>query len=1571
MYAQIVPNKWIYEQKKYWKIQIASKGVYRISFEEMQKKGLGLQLNPAYFQMFRRGEEVALLIENNNDTLFNRGDSFSFFALPNDGKEDTLLYQKNSHQPQIDYSLFTDTAAYFLVYSPEVLHPKRIVSASIVPNLAKIQEVHWDIHRQVFTDNYFVGLTEKGTFPNEEIYDSHYVEGEGWMSPTYGGTTPLTYNLPFTNAQTGQLHLSIGLVGQVLGKQWVIVSNTWNAERDSILLEDARPVVFNKTIAFKADNPNPVFAFTIQGTNTTSRYAISTIAWRYPQKLVLNEKEKYLNWPENNSLQQVLLESASSNWQYWDVSYQNRPELLTTSRLSANQIVLTTNATQIYAFETPKSVLSIKPVTFASIEKGADYLIITDSSLLQKSNAIADYAHYRASTAGGQFKSKILTTEQLYDLFSFGDKSIIALQRYLAWMKIPSQKQYVFLIGSSVYPHKARKSAAMYALDLVPNVGWPSSDTPLVMDSVGIMGMAIGRLAVTNTQEIEQYLAKVKEYENVESLGLWRKRFLHLSGGRYLSEQKLFKQNLDEIQQIAQLAQHGLYFSTIAKKTDDPVEFINTAQHVNQGLAMITLFGHSAIGQADLDIGYASNSALGYKNQGKYPFVLVNGCDAGDLFSGKIALGTDWITTPNKGAILFLAHTHTAYPAYLQGFSKMFYTHLFQDSLGLAIGDIHAKTLESLHLKTLNNAYWQSTLQQFTLQGDPAISLTKFWQKPDLAFAEHGIEITEEPDSLKITLIVNNYGKAPKTRWAIAVRCADDSKTLTTYRFEQHRVPFYSDTIILKIPKGITLAHHSLKMTVDLDIDNQLDEWQENNNTAFYEWTFRSPVVSIFSPENFGIVNHTKVLFKGFVAPIITDGISLQIDTLISYNSPFWQQQRLLAKGYFEQAVTLLPQDSLTYYWQIVDTQQKVLASGSFTYLSGTKEGWMHNTFEQLQYTNTDKNVVLQDRKWQQKPLKLTLSMRISGADVLQGNYVTSLVVNKLQYLGNGLCYPWNSVNAIAFDISLQPYSVIPTLSCGNSPYCINNLHESLLVNQNPMTMYLNAIKQKEWVLLFSRGRVDTQSWSSEVWQALQAFGISITQLKVLKSGCPFVILAQKGGMVAFEKYGTRTTDNLLVDNFTIEQAASTYMIKSPWIGSARQWYFLKNQIEYDSTQATWTAEIWGKTAEGNSQKLQEYPRASAIDLTSIQASRYPFLQICWKVTTFATAKVIPQLQKWAVYYQPLPEGILLENRSRKVFQELEPLHWQMQFKNISQQPFQDSISVKIVLQNTLGVPLKTQYKWLKSVLPNDSAWVNILIDNDLPLGYYWVSIVANPYSQPEQDYSNNTATFAFEIQPDQTPPVLSVKINERIVTNYEPILAHPQVDILLEDENPFRPLPRQAILFEEKHCRYCSWIPLQLGDSVQTRFSRFPNLLHWRYSPQSWVKDTIWIRVQGTDAQQNRAGVEPYQIAILIKNDTNTIKVNVWPNLLQAYSRFIISDITEKNTEGLIQIWDITGVLQTEWPIVLNRGLNEIIWDGKDRTGNLLLNGMYFYKVILQNKDTIWALRNKSVFAGKIFIFR
>jgi hypothetical protein len=159
-------------------------------------------------------------------------------------------------------------------------------------------------------------------------------------------------------------------------------------------------------------------------------------------------------------------------------------------------------------------------------------------------------------------------------------------------------------------------------------------------------------------------------------------------------------------------------------KSNTEIEFINISDKVNEGVNLITLFGHSSPSQNDFNIGFVSAPELGYTNAGKYPMLLINGCNAGDFFSTAIRYGEDWINTPSKGAVGFMANTSFGYSSLLRAYSDTFYSVAYGDSsfIHKSIGEIQQEVVQRF-MNISTSIPYVTQAQQMFLLGDPAVKL--------------------------------------------------------------------------------------------------------------------------------------------------------------------------------------------------------------------------------------------------------------------------------------------------------------------------------------------------------------------------------------------------------------------------------------------------------------------------------------------------------------------------------------------------------------------------------------------------------------------------------------------------------------------------------------------------------------------------------------------------------------------------------------------------------------------------------------------------------------------------------
>src|SRR5690606_7633750 len=200
-------------------------------------------------------------------------------------------------------------------------------------------------------------------------------------------------------------------------------------------------------------------------------------------------------------------------------------------------------------------------------------------------------------------------------------------------------KKHLVLIGHSIsLPLRIqRELVGVYDgnkeyenMDQIPTIGYPGSDLLLVdglneNKTENLPEIHVRRIYETDKSQEIAYLQKVKEYENVNSQNAsWQKNILHISGGKSTSEIQSLRNSLNDLEPIAKNGIVGANPIPLVKKTLLPVEKLDISKLVNDGVGMLTYFGHGSATSTDYDFGYASAVQNNFRNANKYLFMYFN-----------------------------------------------------------------------------------------------------------------------------------------------------------------------------------------------------------------------------------------------------------------------------------------------------------------------------------------------------------------------------------------------------------------------------------------------------------------------------------------------------------------------------------------------------------------------------------------------------------------------------------------------------------------------------------------------------------------------------------------------------------------------------------------------------------------------------------------------------------------------------------------------------------------------------------------------------------------------------------
>jgi hypothetical protein len=201
-------NEWIVAGQPYYKVRITQDGIHRLDHQYLTRAGLSNGTDPRRLQLWRRGQEVAIYVGGNQNSL-DPSTFIEFYGQRNDGRLDRGMYKRTTDQPQPLYSLFTDTAAYFLTVAATPVG-RRMAESNVAATSGQPYNLLY--RTRVFSEDY-ADITE-----GPLAYMPWASAGEGFLSGQFGrnATNPIDFEVDSlqTLASSGVApRVEIGLVG--------------------------------------------------------------------------------------------------------------------------------------------------------------------------------------------------------------------------------------------------------------------------------------------------------------------------------------------------------------------------------------------------------------------------------------------------------------------------------------------------------------------------------------------------------------------------------------------------------------------------------------------------------------------------------------------------------------------------------------------------------------------------------------------------------------------------------------------------------------------------------------------------------------------------------------------------------------------------------------------------------------------------------------------------------------------------------------------------------------------------------------------------------------------------------------------------------------------------------------------------------------------------------------------------------------------------------------------------------------------------------------------------------------
>lgn len=1612
--AQLFNNEWIDYSKTYYKFKVGKTGLYRI---EKNQLPAALQNTPVEnFVLWRNGNKVPIYSSVSSGALPNGG-YLEFWGEMNDGKPDKALYRFPENQLTDKHSFQTDTAAFFLADGGAGMGLKLLPTTNdVAGNTLPAEPFFMYSLRKDFKEQINKG---KALYYGEYVYSSTYDVGEFWASadiypasPSYPNGTPVylhaanSFVAPSGPAPT----LKVAAAGNSIlgGTRKVKVSvNGSVIINESLGPMDAKVFSSNNlTLAAIAGPVSIRVADTVTAVSQgNDRIVCGFIELTYPRLFNFDNASNFEfelpSSPSGNYLEITNFNIGSSVPILIDITNGRRYEAvvsgttlkfrLLASSLNRKLVLVNSDASNRLSVG---NIVQRNFVNYSAASEQGNYLIISNKRI----NAAQQYADYRSSDVGGNFKAKVYDIDELVDQFAFGiKKHPLSVKNFIRWamanFSASHHPKYALLIGKAVVYNEYRNlenHPDIEKQNLVPTFGWPASDVLLASANLyPVPSIPIGRLSVVKDEEVMAYLDKIKAYESQQanpsqsiSDKAWMKNVIHVAGGNSPSLDNTLEGYFNSYEAILKDSLFGAKVQRFSKATTGPVSLITDAlmeQKINEGVSIINYFGHSSAEALD----YSLNSPGAYNNQGKYPIFIVNGCNAGNNFSYDLnrfskvsSLAENWILTPNRGSIAFIASSHFGVTNYLDILNQTLYKSLgytrYNQPIGLNITDTDV-LLTSYGNSSADGTGYYLHAEQNILNGDPYVKPNGY-DLPDYAIEESKIVISPSivsvaDNNFKSKIYVYNLGKAVgrsvpvKDSVSVKVQRRYPNGSIEDIAKIYMKPPVRNiDSIELNFPIVPLRDKGENKIIVTIDEENRYVEIAKLNNKAEKTFVIIEDELKPVYPYNYSIVSTLPLkLYASTANPVnaVTEYL-MELDTTELFNSPLKKSFSVTSMGgAIEFDASAFPfKDSTVYYWRTAMANSGGTTSfwniSSFVYLQNAGDGFGEKHYYQFK-KNTFSSLSIDDDSRQFVYPIVNIPVSVQHGHYPPNDWESSFVRVKnttvatwsnAQWSNTASPYHFGALEFVALNgKTLEPFGNTPASAAGGK-------YGSLPSNENrdkqfgfyftnqaeryKIASFMDSIPDGYYVIVYS------QLWNTpdqaydfvNVWK--NDPGSNSLYQKFLQNGLsaidsftynrPFIFMYKKNDPSFVPKYVFGNGDELISLNQNVDAYQTDGQMLSPLFGPASNWETLQwNGKSLDSVMRDKSeVHVYGVGASGAEQLLAKVHHQADTSLSFIDAAVYPFLRLKMinKDSIFATPL---QLKHWVVKGTYLPEGALAANvqfKLKDTIQLGETINFEVAFKNISNHAFSDSMKVKMIITDNKNVPHVIPLPQHKKLMPGDTILVRYTFDSRDFVGNNTMYVFVNPDGeQPESFLYNNYFYKNFFVMDDNIRPVMDVTFDGVHILNNDIVSSRPNVLVKLKDESKFNLLSDTSLITVNLVYNKAT------GQQIVRRFAYGTDTLQFHpavdgtdntasveFKPVLEDDGDYELWVKAKDRNGNPSGDAAYKVSFKVTNKPMISNMFNYPNPFTTSTAFVFTLTGSEVPQNIrIQILTITGKIVKE----------------------------------------------------------
>ena len=401
------------------------------------------------------------------------------------------------------------------------------------------------------------------------------------------------------------------------------------------------------------------------------------------------------------------------------------------------------------ALRQPERIEIIAPTDLATANHGADYLVVTHSKFLSAAERLAAW---RATPGGGGYRTRVVTTDEIYNTFGGGAVSPKAIKAFLthayqSWA--PPALSYVVFFGDGTFDFRG--------VDTEIHLEPPELDGYIPThyirtDSFGrtaadhwyatvsghdeFTDFYIGRLSVETVSQSETVVDKILAYEQSPPGGDWRRKIISVADDEVSnSGDFIFKKSLNEIAKD----HTRLGYETIEVFLEDvidevearPADYSNILPRyiardriikaLGEGAVLAQYAGHGGRTVWTHESIFDNADVEEVEETAKIPFMLVLSCYNGYFDKpGEPSMAEKLLRKERGGIIGMLSATRLTYGSGNDALNRIIFDMLFKRNIR-QLGPLSFDS--KVELLMTEGTGQIDVMMEYTLFGDPALQL--------------------------------------------------------------------------------------------------------------------------------------------------------------------------------------------------------------------------------------------------------------------------------------------------------------------------------------------------------------------------------------------------------------------------------------------------------------------------------------------------------------------------------------------------------------------------------------------------------------------------------------------------------------------------------------------------------------------------------------------------------------------------------------------------------------------------------------------------------------------------------